>query len=393
MREVPAIRMSKEPTCASKSALLKLFLFFFLQLILIILASFIAQDGPVFVVRKFFGLDYYDFVLAGADWLGHADPYLRLRLFTPPSSIALGLMLKWIPFVPAALVFMTLNIAAVGFSIHTLARQFGLNSTNKLLLGGITLTFYPFYFLIERGNLDGIMLALLVFGFASRHWIVRAFLIGASVAIKVYSGLLIALMLLRKGTWKVIVGATLTIILLQIPFWHLLPNFVNALRFRSGYFRVDENISPAVLFWDFLDGRPNWSLVFLLFWLATLLQRVMRDRNAELAKLWPAYVPWMISFPMVVYPYSGVLALALVTMIAGRCQERAATHAEKVVLIGFALLGFQAVAWTNYLSRLTLRASQIHMVCSVGTMLMMIGSCLLSHESQNTIESRIASGD
>ena len=145
--------------------LTRLFILFFAQLFLLILISFIQQSGPVFVQRFFFGLDYYDFYLGASDLFHHLDPYLRGRIYTPPSSILVGLLLSWLPFKWAAGTYLVLNVGSIFASIKVLARQFGLSRQNEFALLGITAAFYPVYFVVERGNLDGIMLALLVFGF------------------------------------------------------------------------------------------------------------------------------------------------------------------------------------------------------------------------------------
>ncbi|HVZ16405.1 MAG TPA: glycosyltransferase family 87 protein [Terriglobales bacterium] len=355
----------------------KLFIAFFVQLVMIVGVSLITQFGPVFVVRFFFGLDYFDFYVAAQDWLHHVDPYLRGRLYTPPSSILVGLLLEWLPFESARLIVFVLNVSLIYYSLRALARHFGLSRRNEFLLLGTAATFYPFYFLIERGNLDGIMLALLVFGFASRHWLVRSLLLGASMAVKVYSGLLFVVMLLRKRSWKVIGAGALVFALMQIPFLPLVSSFLHAIGGRSGLFRIDENISPAALIMLLFLGKGPWKIVFFGFWAATLIYRLLRDRGGNLTETWPVYVPWMISCPVVVYPYSGVLALALVALVAAACQKRAPTNAEKTVLVGFGLLGFQAVAWTTYLYPLIHTAILLHVTCAVGTSCMIAGACRL----------------
>lgn len=382
---MPALEETKQPEVAAERplpaegtgapVLSKLFGIFFVQLFLLIAGSFVTQFGPVFVVRLFFGLDYYDFYRAATDWLHQIDPYLRGRLYTPPSSILVGLAFSWLPFPLAAFLVLLLNIGLVYLSLKALSRQFGLSRANERALIGITFTFYPFYFLVERGNLDGIMLALLVFGFASRRTAVRALMLGASVAVKIYSGLLFALMLLRKRNWNVVSGGALVFLILQLPFIYLVRSFVEAIAGRTDLLRLDENISPAVVVSVLFGGMGPWKLVFLLLWLGTLLYRVSRDRGENMAQMWPVYVPWMISFPTLVYPYSGVLALALVALIAGECQRRQPRNSEKMVLVGFGLLGFQAVAWTTLLLGTTHNPSAIHMTCAIGTLFMIAGAC------------------
>ena len=137
----------------------KLFVIFFVQLFLLILVSFVEQGGPVFVYRYFFGLDFHDFYLGASDLFHHLDPYIRGRLFTPPSSILIGIALFHLPFKIATLIVFVINIGLIFASLLALARQFGLTQSNRLALLGVAATFYPVYFVVERGNLDGITFA------------------------------------------------------------------------------------------------------------------------------------------------------------------------------------------------------------------------------------------
>lgn len=372
------------PTRRTHEILPIIFWALFLQLFLLIAVSFVMQFGPLFVTRFIFGLDFADFYNAAGDWLAGMDPYARGRLYTPPSSILVGLAFHWTSFAIARLLFFFVNIALVYASLRALSRQFQLTRANESALLGITAVFYPFYFLVERGNLDGIMLALLVFGFRSRNSLFRAGMVGASLAVKVYTGLMV-LVLLRKRSWKVAGLAVLVVLLLQVPFAALAPNFIQAVSGRSELFRMDENISPAALFKLvlFAAGGDFWKLAFLLTWAATLLVRLLHAGGGDLRETWPTFVPWMISFPIVVYPYSGVLALSLVALIAAHAQQRKILNSEAVVLIGFGLLGFQAIAWTAFGARSALALVLIHSVCSLGTLLMLLGACWLPQYGNN----------
>ena len=357
----------------------------FSQFIALIAVSFIRQQGVVFVPQFFFGLDYADFYAAAADWWTGVDPYHRGRLYTPPSSLLVGLTFQWLAFPGARLAFFVLNIALVYWSIRTLARQLELTRSNERALLACAALFYPFYFLIERGNLDGIMLALLVFGFRSRSWLVKACAIGTSVAIKLYSGLIL-LVLLRKRRWTIVLASVMVGALLQLPFAGLLPNFLTAVATRSGLFRLDENISPAAIFRLALAGLGGdiWKAAFLFVWVVTLTIRAKNDAPDDLSDSWPAYVPWMISIPVVVYPYSGILSLALAAWVAAQTQRRRIALADLLALTGFGLLGVQAAAWTALVARDPVTTALIHSVCALGTLLMMIGTCWISSAAPST---------
>ncbi|MBN1403443.1 MAG: DUF2029 domain-containing protein [Opitutales bacterium] len=344
------------------------------QLMALILASFIFQIGIVFVVRFYFGLDYREFHYAAHEWMHNVDPYTRGVLFTPPSSLLVGLMFGWLPFESARFMMFILNIALLFLALRCLVIQFELSRINERFLYGIALLFYPCYFLVERGNLDGIMFALIVMGFASSHHMVKSVCLGASLAVKVYSGL-IFLVLFRKRKWKVASIGVLVFILLQIPFAKLFPHFVSSVLGRTGLIRLDENISPATLFSIVIGGLWQWKVVFIAFWFGTLAYRMVKDKSKDVSKTWTLYIPWMISFPVLVYPYSGVLALALIARIASACQTRLMTRAESLIVAGFCLLGFQAVAWTYFLGIITPYAPVSHLICALGNLFMIIGAC------------------
>lgn len=353
----------------------KLFVIFFVQIVLLILVSFIRQSGPVFVERYFFGLDFHDFYLGASDLFHHVDPYLRGRLYTPPFSLMVGITLIPLPFGIAVFIQFVVNLGLIFASLIVLARQFDLSPSNKLALLGVAAVFYPVYFVVERGNLDGIMLALLVFGFRSKNRFVQALLLGTSVALKVYSGLILAIMLRRRKNWKIVAGAVLVAAALQLPFLHLAPSFWAALTGRSGFFRIKEDISPAIFLGIFAHHIHWWTKIYFVLWAGSLVYRLVRDRNEDLSRIWPIYAPWMMSFPVMVYPYTGIFALPMLALLAGECQKRSLIEPEGCVVTGVILLGFQGTAWTYAFSFLGVASGLLHLVCAIGTLLIVIGGC------------------
>ncbi len=268
-----------------------------------------------------------------------------------------------------------INLGLILASLITLARQFRLSRPNKLALLGVAATFYPVYFVVERGNLDGIMLALVVFGFRSKNRFVQALLLGASVALKVYSGLFLALLVRRRKNWNLVLGAIAVAAMLQLPFLHVLPNFWAAITGRGGDFRPFENISPAVIVWLFAQSLGGWKAIYAVIWAGTLLYRMTRDWDEEIPDTWPVYAPWLISFPTLVYPYTGVFVLALLALLAGECQRRSLLVSEERIVTGAALLGFQGTAWATALAFVGTRALLVHFICAMGTLLIVVGGC------------------
>ena len=192
-------------------------------------------------------------------------------------------------------------------------------------------------------------------------------------------------MLRRRRYWKLVLGALLVAVVLQLPFLHLLPSFWAAVLGRSKYIQSIENISPAIFVWMFqkllvllfAHGIPAWKLIYLLLWAGTLAYRLRRDRDEDISMSWPGYVPWMISYPTSVFPYTGLLVLALLALIAGKCQNRLPLLPEKFIVTGATLLGFQATAWATALAFLGREVPKVHLVCAAGSLLILIGACAL----------------
>jgi len=369
--------------CASPLAVL--FVLLFAQLIMLILVSFIVGSGPVFVSHHVFGLDLRDFYRAAAVWQHNGDPYPRGRLYTPPASILVGLALQWASAEWASRIMLVANVSLALFSLRSLVRLYRLSRTNELLLYGTSLVYYPFFFLVQRGNLDAIMLALLTACLAARRPIFRAAILGASVAIKVYTGLFFLLMLTKRRFKAVLVAAT-TFLLLQLPFLHLLHSFVSSVLGRTGSWRVDENISPSVLFCRLTGSVGLGCFLFYVLWVGTLIYRLdIDDSEKDSSCNWPELLPWVIAFPALVYPYTGVIVLPLLAKIAADCQGRPARSAEKVIFLGAGLRGFQAVAWCENVQRLvsipalSIYATRVtwglNLICPLGVALMIAGAC------------------
>ena len=347
----------------------------FMQMVCLIFFSFIHQSGPALVKHFYFGCDYLDFHNAAANLTHHINPYAGGRIFSPPSSLIYGLFFFWLPFRWAALAIFFINIFLILISINIFALRYEMDKLNRWALFGITALFYPTYFLVQRGNLDAVMLALLSLCLRFKNRIFQALLLGTSIAFKAYSGLIFVLFLLRRRNWGMALGCGITYAALQIPFlkWEII--FAHELAGRAAFFGDVENLSPSVFFYHAFHGHTPWKLVFLFFWGATLIWKVMRsDWNAPLDS-WPTYTPWMMSLPSVVYPYTGILALALLAYISKENKPFSQSCAGLLILTGFLLLGFQTYAWGELLSQLTKHTINLNYINSAGTVFMIFGVC------------------
>jgi len=370
------------PTSKVEFGMLEIvFLSLFAQLALLILFSLVLQRGPTFVGRAQggFSMDFGDFYLAGRFHSHHVSVYRTGGFVWPPFSMLVGLLFQSIDFAKARYLWLALNLGFVVAALAGFARQVALSARNTLLLFMIAGLFYPLYFLLERGHIDGLMLACLVFAFRARHWALRSLLYGLSIGLKLYSALLV-LVLARKKCWAMLAGGIAVSVLLQLPWPDLALEYPQVLlRRTTSQWIMVENISPAPLFYSALGfiGQPVWKLAFLAFWLLTLLWSLLHLRAEKNGSTdWVLFVPWMIAMPLVVYPYSAVLTLPLLAYLAKQMEGGRWGLAELLFAVGFVLVGTQQNAWVELLTQLTDKASLVYQLNSLGTALLMISCCM-----------------
>ena len=368
---------------SSESILRFIFVALFLQLQVIIFSSLMLSTGPAFVEKHFSGFDFYDFYTASGEWIRGINPYLRRRFCTPPPSLLVGLSLHWAGFRAGHLLFAVINLALILTSVWVVARRLSLSNAARYWMAGITLLYYPVLFLVERGNLDGLMLACLVFAAISdRPWL-RAALIGLSAGLKLYS-ILLLVPLARERRWRAVAGILLLLALLLLPFIHLLAPFGTAILNRGTEMTGTENLSPAVI----LGGlAKTWigKSIFLLFWAGTFLAAVTHEQEKYAGRLILPYLPWMVAFPMQVYPYTGILLLPVLAWRvrqidggsgAGVIGERRICLADMLFFLGFLFVGVQAPALTQYYRWLVYSHRFFHAFNYLGMILILIGTSL-----------------
>jgi hypothetical protein len=117
------------------------------------------------------------------------------------------------------LVFMLTAIWLATYLVWLYVRgNAGLYSVVACVLLLTTATSYPFYFLLDRGNIEGLIWVVLALGLASfaagRYWL-SAFLIGAAASMKPFPGVLLLLLLARRKYREFIFGG-LTFVALNL---------------------------------------------------------------------------------------------------------------------------------------------------------------------------------
>ncbi len=352
---------------------------FLFQAVVVVFASFASQKAVVLVEQgPFLGWDYHAFYQAGVAWIHGADPYSVLRhpngspgLVTPAPSILPGVLLSFLPFHAAALSFMVVNGLLVLFSINKLAVHLGIGIHSRRLLLAISSIYYPFLYLVERGNIDGLILACLVFAGIARRWLVRCILLALSIALKLYPLLLLAVLAARRkfAMLAAVAGLTCAFIL---PFARYTGSFLHSLALRGARLKVLENISPALLFGYF--PFPGWKIAYFAFWGLTLGFMLWRDRRYSKLNLL-AFIPWMVAFPAVVYPYCAVLYLLLLTVIVAKGSSPREESADNLFLAGFIFNGVMAYTLKSLLQQFPAVCFVLDLLAPIGSTMIIFSAC------------------
>jgi hypothetical protein len=358
---------------------------FILQIAVLILLSFFTESGLQFTTRIFyqqetptgyhyyaapvrFQFDFSGYYDAAAAWRQGRDPYALI--FAAPSSLLIILPFSYLPFGFARVLYFLVNISLFLFSLTLFSRRVGLSSAEVHLLQLITLLYYPFVFLADRGNVDGFVVSLALLAFCASRPFAKAILWGASAAAKLYSGLMIVVFL-RARQRKLALLTLAVFIALQLPFLKNEAGFLSALLGRGSYVRPFGNTSPYVLFDLFANGVAG-KVLFIAFWAGTLGYRLWHDRYTEDRVFWVDYIPWMISVPFVVFPYESVFLLPLLAVFAKRFDTEDLSGVEGLFIPGFLLTGFHPAAFASLFGLTVVGKGILDLANVVGLTLIMV---------------------
>lgn len=382
-----------------ESLLFFIFACLLLQQQVLIFTSLFFSSTLTFLRSFFAGYDFYDFYTAAGDWLRRANPYLRSRFCTPPPSLLVGLTFHWMKFGTAHFIFATVNVGLILVSLVLLARRLRLSTVACYLVAGIALLYYPVFFLVERGNLDALMLACIVFAVISRHDWVRAILIGLSSVLKLY-GILLFVPLARESRWKTMAAALIAMGIFILPFLHLIVPFGHSIFARSSEIRGVENISPASIFFWSLGKTWIGKIVYLSFWGGTLWLAQHREKRRwdDIHLLY--YLPWMAAMPFLVFPYTGVLLLPVLICRVQRSESSLdacvrndrGNISDKLFVVGFLLVGMQSYTWTEYFGRLVHSRDLFYALNSSGMFLILLSMSVFSRGQFNATSLQVGDG-
>lgn len=327
----------------------------------------IPTQRDIFLVNKSSsgsGHDYDGFYAASLLVREGRTPYSLYRYVTPPVPAILNIPLTYLPFgtanlLVAVLIFLSV-LASLFLCRHIFRPPNGENGQVFLVSVMTIMCFsYPFYFLLDRGNIDGFVLLLMSLGLYSlvtRRERLAGIAFGLAVSLKAYPVLVVVpLLAFRRRRPLVWIAIVLVCLFLLMP--ELWTEFFRERIFaRSIQWRIDENgsITSTFFFIGRLLGCPvpfvgASQLVYamLLVTLCYLDFKTRSDDDRQLCTSILMYLPFMVAVPWLSYHYELVVNLAMIPLISWLWARAAARRQQLLLLFvvcGIALSQFQAVA-------------------------------------------------
>lgn len=353
------------------------------------------QKEAYFVGRHFLGHDFATYHTAARSLRDTGDPY-RTWYPTFPLVAFLYVPLTYLSD-PASIAFMFfLYLAAVPICYVLVLKLFPQSDRATLLLGlGVLALGYPYYYLLDRLNTDGLVLlcltgALWAWFRARREWAAGA-LFATAACIKMYPVLLVLpLALYRKK--RIAYGALVALaafLLLGPSLWLKLFS-TDQMTHRLGFLMPFDNLSIAYALvtagklvralgigipeelWLFA-AYFTYAALLVLTLVADLADRAHEDGPERLARML-MYFPFLVALPRQVYPYEAVQLYPLMAALGflwTSSRDDRERRAVLVVTAGVALAQFQAGAFASIVS--SAPAEIFHFVPSLGVTLALFG--------------------
>ncbi len=335
----------------------------------------LATHQPISYVNKWimYGADYQDFYQASIRILNGESPYLVSRYVTPPLFALVNVPLSMPGFKTAWFVFSSLIPLTILFSyllIYRALKDSDVQSDDWLLLSGllVLLFSYPFYFLLERGNIDGIVLLCMCAGLSlipKKLWL-GSLLLAAAILFKLYP-LLLLVSLFFSRRWKPFFWTCawmLLLVLFTVPYWD---DYFASSFHRAHYFRLDENgslvntIMIVIVFvrlvilgdtgnmfdeYSSLYAAVLYGLLVVIMFYADYKLSYQTTQKEKLADM-VLYFPFMVAIPQLVYHYEFVVLIPLLPVLNFIWKDtlsRQKRYCLAVVAIGISMSQLQAIA-------------------------------------------------
>jgi hypothetical protein len=326
----------------------------------------IPAQRDIYLINKSpfgFGHDYDGFYTASVLVREGRTPYSLYRYVTPPTAAILNVPLTCLPYNTAYLLIAVLTLLSVLASLYLCRRIFkppgAENGAMFFASVMIIICFsYPFYFLLDRGNIDGFVLLLVSLGLYSlvaRHDRLAGVAFALAISLKVYPVLVVVPLLAfrrrRPLVWMAIILVSL--FLLMPGLW--MEFFRERIFARGSQWRTDENGSITSTFF-FIGGLLGCSAPFVgasqlvyavLLGTLSYLDFKTRGDDKQLCTNIVMYLPFMVAVPWLSYHYELVVNLAMIPMISWLWAHATARRQQLLLVLiacGIALSQFQAVA-------------------------------------------------
>ncbi len=368
---------------------------------IISIGHILSNKALLYLDYKSYGLDYIDFFNASERIINGESPYNSAtnRYVTTPIPAIVNIVFVPLGFDNARILFYFLIPISLAIGYMLVTSLFDFTETDQkivLITGLITLLFgYPFYFLVQRENIDGWVLFFLCLGL---YWLTKpkkelisGLFFSLAIMFKIYP-ILIVLPILLNRKWRLLfwIGLWLALWGAISLFW--ISDFQTTLSMRSqSLFRFDENgsivatISLITLLINAL-GVPvtasaiTYSPIIAALLFGTLLS-FMIVADYKLSKIeqldissYIMYLPFMIALPQLVYHYSLIICLILIPTV---CYLWKINENKKqrlfifLISIGVGLTQWQAIATYNLTDNLL-----SHAIPGLGLLLIIISATI-----------------
>lgn len=344
---------------------------------IISIGHILANKPLLFLDYKSYGLDYTDFFKASVRIVGGQSPYdiSTNRYVTTPIPAIANIVFVPLGFDNARILFYFLIPLSLAIGFHFITSMFGFAEIDKnliLLAGLVALLFgYPFYFLLQRENIDGWVFLFLCLGF---YWLpkpkkelISGLFFSLAIVFKVYPILIILPILLNKK-WRLLFWIGLWLIFWGTIMLFWFSDFQTALSMRSqSIFRFDENgslvatISLILILINSLGISIAGLAIKFSPIIASLIYSILISSvlfvDYKLSKVnklqissYTMYLPFMIALPQLVYHYSLIICLILIPTMCHLWKINK-NRLQKIIIlaisIGIAMTQWQAIATYN----------------------------------------------
>lgn len=363
----------------------------------------ILSNKPILFLNyeRSYGLDYWDFFRASEKIIDGKSPYDlssvdNNRYVTTPIPAIVNIVLVPLGFDNARklLYFLIPLSLALGYQKITSIFEFAEADKDLVLTAGLVglLFGYPFYFLVQRENIDGWVFLFLSLGLywlsKPKRELISGLFFSLAIVFKIYP-ILIILPILFNKKWHLLLWIGLWLALWGIITLPYFSDLRTSLSMRSlSFFRFDENgslmdtirlislsinsLGIKITGLGVRSSRIISTFIYgLLFFLLLLADYKLGRANKLDFSSYSMYLPFMIAVPNVVFHYSFIICLMLIpTMcylwkISGSRFQRIIIS---IISIGIALTQWQAIATYHLTSNIASKS-----IPGIGLLIIMTG--------------------